>query len=1416
MNIKKRVPALLLFWVMLITCIVPLNTPVVNAAGGPQIEGWTVAGNGGADYSWKIDNENANSGNSSLWVSNRSARANNVFGYIQATVAVEKGADYEYGFYAKANNISEVTYMIDWNARTEMKGPSFDWTPFTGKYTHNSDKATVYLNIIQDSVAIDLWIDDVYFYKVENGKRVGPNLISNGTFEAEVKEEDDVLGRDFSLDTVQEVMSTLPAIPVFRNDDVKIDGDVSEWGDIPNIHMPVNDGQYYHLNPDPADITADMKFAYDDKNMYIAISVTDDVHYIKNDADNFWRGDCIQFTMSNFDETYGQEMNVIYDPTTKEAVVYDESVRKYVTAAATQNGNVTTYEMAVSWSVRFDSRPDEFLFSILAHDCDGGARKNVLQLSPGIVTDKSNSKFPTFMTMEGKDFFSWMDTKSGIKQTDSLPVDLCIVNYGDEQEFTVTTGTGGTEKINVPARSGVKRTVVYPIENRAGNHDLKFNIMSEKNGTVEINRTVTTVLDDNEINGIIKRSKAYQSEIKSLLDKCSQKGLTTDYETMYYEIIKMFVSNIETDRNNDFYMKRIGPTHIAYVSECLEKLYNEAKDNLNAYLSGEKTPMTVPKYVTSDNPMEIDGLTQWLDMDVNGKIERRPGFLIGYGHFGGARNAMPFFPKIGSNTIQQELGPAQYFGWHMRDSASGNGDYGVPDYGKKALDSYCKMLEDAEKNNIAVDVLIATHYFITELYDKYPGLGGKAGNFIGFNIMHPKGRQLIEDFVRVFCDRIKDYRSINAICLANEIQFRSSVFPDFYNNDWTGCDGTQRDGWWSYLKKLYDNDISKLNKVYGTEYEKFEDIEMPVNTSDNPEKIADYKNFNDPILKEWHEWLKSLVREYMPDVPIQSKIMPMLNWGSYYALMGENVEAFADFSELNGCDASAYYKGTPLERKLYWYDYMVSAKAMPIVNSEDHIIPDGDEDFSFKHAIFNSADIWQGAIHGRGQSQIWLWEKNYDHTSYMGDGAAIRPDVVADIGKASMDLNRLSYEMNALETKKADVLLMYSDSSRIHDAGDVWTATEPLYKALMFNGKKVHFLLDSQSNMLNPEDYRLLVVPEIPNVTTETLNKVKEYIERGGKVLIIGNNAFAYDEHNRPHDAEIVKFIRDNSTIIDSEQKYDADKVIFDALTDAKLTNVTLVDAETGERIKNVEYNTAVYDGKLLVNVCNYEWNNKKVKIMLNQTPVTGLTELRSGEALSDEFEIEGYKPLLIQSTLSNPFFDMIGHWAEDTVSLLREKGIVKGVTESAFDPEKRLTKAEFLTLAERAAEINESDYKGGLKDVSSTDWFSKAVQSALDNGTIDDIIENGEFNPNDGIDREDMAYLAVKIYEWKTKTEAAGESYTFTDGNEISDDRKSYISKAYALGIIKGNENGEFLPKSTLTRAEGATVVYRLLNILN
>lgn len=71
------------------------------------------------------------------------------------------------------------------------------------------------------------------------------------------------------------------------------------------------------------------------------------------------------------------------------------------------------------------------------------------------------------------------------------------------------------------------------------------------------------------------------------------------------------------------------------------------------------------------------------------------------------------------------------------------------------------------------------------------------------------------------------------------------------------------------------------------------------------------------------------------------------------------------------------------------------------------------------------------------------------------------------------------------------------------------------------------------------------------------------------------------------------------------------------------------------------------------------------------------------------------------------------------------------------------------------------------------------------------------------------VEYLGIKYYE-------IGGNNMFNDINNVSDWAKESVSKLEDLGILKGDENNNFNPKSGINREEVAVLLNRLLQLFN
>lgn len=180
-------------------------------------------------------------------------------------------------------------------------------------------------------------------------------------------------------------------------------------------------------------------------------------------------------------------------------------------------------------------------------------------------------------------------------------------------------------------------------------------------------------------------------------------------------------------------------------------------------------------------------------------------------------------------------------------------------------------------------------------------------------------------------------------------------------------------------------------------------------------------------------------------------------------------------------------------------------------------------------------------------------------------------------------------------------------------------------------------------------------------------------------------------------------------------------------------------------------------------------------------------------------------------------FEDISDHWARDAIVSLTEKGIIKGMDEDTFGPDKVLTRGQFIAMLHRALGIDikyvvEPNIEHYFSDVDPDIYYAKPL---YDLSTLGIINERNEFRGEDEITREEMVNFLVNGYIYFnsiTNIQLMKTKPQFEDESLFTQDYEKAIFYAHEIGLIEGFPDGTFRPKNSLTRAQGATVLDRLL----
>lgn len=694
--------------------------------------------------------------------------------------------------------------------------------------------------------------------------------------------------------------------------------------------------------------------------------------------------------------------------------------------------------------------------------------------------------------------------------------------------------------------------------------------------------------------------------LTDLMAKCKAKKIPTDYETVNYTVIKKFIQYGKDDIvSNELY-------RAAYVVIEMEKFYKEAETNLVAYLSQEKIAFEVPRYITQRpkiNGFSFVGPTKTSSSD---KTEERPIFFYGYGHFAQAQADIPEFSDLGTNAIQMEIGPDSV----VFEPTEGSGkDFSIDTTALK--NSVLDVLKSAEEHNVGVSMLLSPHYFPNWAKEKWPELVNTNGGFIKFNINAPKAREIIKAYLEAVIPLIKDYKSLHSVVLSNEPEYKTKV------------DSFAVKPWAEFLKNKYGT-INKLNEIYKSKYNNFEEVKMPEG-SQTTTLYYDWVCFNNEYFSEWHKWMAGIIKGLAPDLPIHTKFMANVDGATSY---GVDPEDFSSFCDINGDDNWNYigHGITGYVKENRYYDLQASLKVAPIFNTETHIVEDRNTNFGPIQAKHVETALWQGALHGRTGSTIWTWERTDNPDADFWGGILSRPDVIKTVGKLNLDLNRLSNEVTALQNIAPQAAILYSLPSLVYSEQYLNTL-DKAYEKFMFNGQRVGFVSEKQMQKGDLSKYKLLVVPQATNVTSSTLQAIKNFIDAGGKVVIIGKDCLRSDENNQPLNAADRNYILSKAEVVDgAADAVTLNQAILNNLNSLGLMKVLLKDKETGLLVSNVEWLSTEFNGKLLIDIANYSTKTDSIKITVevNGKSVGMMKELiNGGEADASNLTVVSNKPYL-------------------------------------------------------------------------------------------------------------------------------------------------------------------------------------------
>ena len=173
------------------------------------------------------------------------------------------------------------------------------------------------------------------------------------------------------------------------------------------------------------------------------------------------------------------------------------------------------------------------------------------------------------------------------------------------------------------------------------------------------------------------------------------------------------------------------------------------------------------------------------------------------------------------------------------------------------------------------------------------------------------------------------------------------------------------------------------------------------------------------------------------------------------------------------------------------------------------------------------------------------------------------------------------------------------------------------------------------------------------------------------------------------------------------------------------------------------------------------------------------------------------------------PFTDIADcAWAHEYIKALYDKDIITGVDAHSFEPNRAVTRAEFVKMLVVAFNISaDNRMVFAFDDVTRDMWSYPYIEAAWCRGIV-----NGKtkkyFGAMETITRQDAAVMISRMLN----SSASSEASVFTDMASVSDYARDAVLAISEMGIMNGTAGGNFEPMGITTRAEAAAIIARAI----
>jgi hypothetical protein len=188
-------------------------------------------------------------------------------------------------------------------------------------------------------------------------------------------------------------------------------------------------------------------------------------------------------------------------------------------------------------------------------------------------------------------------------------------------------------------------------------------------------------------------------------------------------------------------------------------------------------------------------------------------------------------------------------------------------------------------------------------------------------------------------------------------------------------------------------------------------------------------------------------------------------------------------------------------------------------------------------------------------------------------------------------------------------------------------------------------------------------------------------------------------------------------------------------------------------------------------------------------------------------------------SIAATSFVDLKDSPAKEKIEALEAKGIISGLSELKFGPNDVLTASQGITLITKGMNLSLAaiDFKEGptansfFVGMNNNAWYAQSFMIAKANGL--DLPAN--VDPNESITKEVYVHYVMQALEKTGKFPMIKLiPIKIADDEQITADYQGSVQRALHYKLVSLDANSKFNPKSKLTRAEAAEIMYNTVQL--